>query len=46
MSDRIAVLSGGLLVEIGEITEVVSHPRHFQTQTLVRTARRAKGARA
>ena len=46
MSDRIAVLSGGLLVEIGETTEVLSHPRHLQTQTLVRMARRTKGARA
>ena len=44
MSDRIAVLSGGLLVEIGATAEILNHARHPHTQTLARMARRAVDA--
>ena len=44
MSDRIAVLSAGLLVEIGETAEILNHATHPDTQALVRRARQAKGA--
>ena len=44
MSDHIAVLSGGLLVEVAETAEILNHARHPHTQTLVQTARRATGA--
>ena len=39
MSDRIAVLSGGEIVEIGERAAILEDPSHPDTQRLVRTAR-------
>ena len=39
MSDRIAVLSGGEIVEIGETAAILEAPQHPDTQRLVRTAR-------
>ncbi|MBO1332646.1 ABC transporter ATP-binding protein [Streptomyces sp. VRA16 Mangrove soil] len=42
-ADRIAVMSGGRVVECGPAADVLERPRHAYTQSLVAAARRASG---
>ena len=41
MSDRIAVLSNGRLVEVGDRDTILSSPRHPQTRALIEASSRA-----
>jgi peptide/nickel transport system ATP-binding protein/oligopeptide transport system ATP-binding protein len=43
LCDRIAVLSGGRLVEIGEVAALVREPRHAATRALIEAAKGGRG---
>jgi ABC-type glutathione transport system ATPase component len=43
LCDRIAVLSGGRLVEMGEVSALVREPRHAATRALIEAAKGERG---
>ena len=46
MSDRVAVMHGGRLVELGDCDEVILSPKHERTRELVASSTRATGRAA